>query len=148
MSKYIALAALFVVLGTFKVGMMQGVVENHVDEAQHPYFYGSSLVNQSPVSSSLKQVADIKVTAYSSREEETDDTPFITASGTLVRQGVVAANWLPIGTKVKLPELFGEQVFVVEDRMNKKHNDKLDIWFPTTEEALRFGTQVTRVEVL
>jgi len=148
MSKYIVLVALFVVLGTFKVGIMQGAVENHVDKARYPYFEGSSLVNQSPVSSSPRQITEVKVTAYSSREEETDDTPFITAAGTPVREGVVAANWLPIGTKVKLPELFGEQIFVVEDRMNKKHNDKLDIWFPTTEEALRFGTQVTRVEIL
>ena len=39
------------------------------------------------------------VTAYSSTPEETDDTPFVTASGTSVRDGVIATNFLEFGTK-------------------------------------------------
>lgn len=95
-----------------------------------------------------KMIVTRTVTGYSSTPEETDDTPFITASGSDVRHGVVAANWLPFGTKVKIPELFGDQVFVVEDRMHNRHTDKLDVWFPAKAEAIRFGSQRARIEVL
>jgi len=92
---------------------------------------------------------EVTVTAYSSRESETDSTPFITASGSRVRTGVVAANWLPLGTKVRIPEIFGDQVFTVEDRMHERNNHKLDVWFPSTSDALRFGVREdTRVEIL
>src|SRR3989338_8592683 len=37
------------------------------------------------------------LTAYSSSADETDSTPFITASGSKTRHGVVASNDLPFG---------------------------------------------------
>lgn len=88
------------------------------------------------------------VTAYSSTPEQTDDTPFITASGKLVRDGVVATNLLPLGTKIKIPELYGSKVFVVEDRMNPRNDQHVDIWFPTYWEARYFGIQRASVVVL
>jgi len=91
----------------------------------------------------------VLVTAYSSSPWETDENPYITAAGTQVRQGVVASNLLPIGTKVRLPELYGDRVFVVEDRMNpKKGIYQLDIWFPSYWEAKIFGAKKTYMEVL
>ncbi|MBD3252034.1 hypothetical protein GF380_06350, partial [Candidatus Uhrbacteria bacterium] len=57
----------------------------------------------------------VPMTAYTSRPEETDDTPFITADGSHVRDGIVAANFLPFGTKVRIPSLFGDQIFEVHD---------------------------------
>ncbi len=79
------------------------------------------------------------VTAYSSTPEETDEDPFITASQTQVRDGVIAANFLPLGTKIMIPELFGEKVFAVEDRMHRRKKDFVDIWMPSKEEAKNFG---------
>lgn len=89
----------------------------------------------------------IPITAYSSEVGQTDSTPFITASGTTVRPGVVAANFLPIGTKIRLPELFGDEIFVVEDRMNARYNKRVDIWMAETADAKNFGIQWTTVEV-
>ncbi|OGD25068.1 hypothetical protein A2819_01750 [Candidatus Azambacteria bacterium RIFCSPHIGHO2_01_FULL_40_24] len=88
------------------------------------------------------------LTAYSSTPDQTDDTPFITASNTYVRDGVVAANFLAFGTKVQIPEIFGDKIFTVEDRMAKKHNDKIDIWFPERYLAKKFGVQEAEVIVL
>ena len=89
------------------------------------------------------------VTAYSSTIWETDDTPFITAANTTVRDGVVANNYLPFGTRVRIPEIYGEKIFVVEDRMSwKKGNYHIDIWFPSYQEAKEFGAKKTYIEVL
>jgi len=59
----------------------------------------------------------------------------------------VAANFLAFGTKVQIPEIFGDKVFTVEDRMAKKHNDKIDIWFPERHLAKKFGIQEAEVIV-
>ncbi len=97
----------------------------------------------------IYQRLKVIVTGYSSSIDETDSTPFITASGTYVREGVVANNLLPFGTKIKIPELFGEKIFVVEDRLNpKKGYYHVDVWFPSKEEALNFGAHLTYIEIL
>ena len=89
----------------------------------------------------------VLATAYSSTPEQTDDTPFTTASGTTVGEGTLAANFLPFGTKVTLPELYGNKVFTVEDRMHPRKGYQVDIWFPYTEEAIHFGAKTTYIEV-
>jgi len=89
------------------------------------------------------------VTAYSSSPWETDDTPYITASGSFVREGIAANNLLSFGTRFKMPEIFGERIFVVEDRLNpRKGYYHVDIWFPSREEALNFGSKRTYIEIL
>jgi len=91
----------------------------------------------------------IIVTAYSSTPDQTDDTPFITASNKVVEDGIVACNFLAFGTKLRLPELFGDKIFVVEDRMHQKFSsDHLDIWFPDRETAQNFGVKETTLEIL
>ena len=89
------------------------------------------------------------VTGYSSTEDQTDSDPFVTAAGTLVREGIVANNFFSLGTKIKIPELFGDKIFVVEDRMSwGKGNYYIDIWFPDYWQALNFGAKRTYIEVL
>ena len=90
----------------------------------------------------------IVVTAYSSTVAQTDDSPFITASNTLVRDGIIASNLLPFGTKVRFPELNPKKIYIVEDRLALKNSHKVDIWFPNTEDALDFGVKVLTMEVL
>ena len=96
----------------------------------------------------VKEIRSMHVTAYTSTPEETDDTPFITASGTRVRDGIVATNELPMGTKIRMPDLFGDKVFVVEDRMHERMKNKVDIWMAEKSDALRFGIQKTDIVVL
>jgi len=88
------------------------------------------------------------VTGYSSDPLETDDTPFITASGSFVREGIVAANFLPFGTKIRIPVLFGDEVFVVEDRMNPRKRHQIDVWFPSKQEAINSGAHRTYIELV
>ncbi len=97
----------------------------------------------------VAKTIQVVITAYSSTPEETDDTPFITASGKHVADGIIANNMLPIGTKVRIPELYGDKIFTVEDRMNKrKSNYHFDIWFPSKELAINFGVKTAEIEIL
>ncbi|MCX6737892.1 MAG: hypothetical protein NTY11_00505 [Candidatus Parcubacteria bacterium] len=91
---------------------------------------------------------EVVITGYSSTPEETDDTPFITASGDWVHDGIVAANFLPFGSKIRIPEIYGDEIFVVEDRMHPRKKQQIDIWFPSKQEALEFGAHYSYIEVL
>ncbi len=116
------------------------------------FIQGNSLTAITSPSNPEPQVIrelNVIVTAYSSTVMETDDTPFITAAGTMVKEGIIANNLLPFGTKIKIPELYGDKIFIVEDRMaERKGNYHFDIWFPSYWEALNFGAKNTIVEVL
>lgn len=91
---------------------------------------------------------EVVITGYSSTPWQTDDTPYITAAGTWVRNGIVAANFLPFGTKIKIPEIYDDEIFVVEDRMHPRSYYHIDIWFASYWEALDFGAKRTYIEIL
>ena len=107
----------------------------------------SFISNNSHFSSDSKTIYVI-ATAYSSTVSQTDDTPFITALGTTVRDGIIAANFLPFGARIKIPELFGDKIFEVEDRMAPSKGYHIDVWFSTYQEAKEFGAHITQIEIL
>ena len=112
---------------------------------------GNSVLSVSEPALPYKSVQHINmvITAYSSTPWQTDSTPFITASGDTVKDGIVANNLLPFGTEIRMPELYGDKVFVVQDRMHWRMGYyRLDIWFPETQEAKNFGKKSTKIEVL
>lgn len=92
------------------------------------------------------------MTAYNSEVGQTDDSPCITANGfNVCEHGVedtVAANFLRFGTKIKMPELFGDRVFVVRDRMNQRYTDRVDVWMIEKQDAMQFGVKVAKIEIL
>jgi len=152
MAKYLVLLGLFFALPPIPSANSEGAFAG---EGDVPYAVvgGTAVVatGAPEVARSGRLLAaerTVTITAYSSTPEETDSTPFITASGTHVREGVVAANFLPIGTAIKIPELYGDRLFVVEDRMHERNSDKVDIWMPTKAEAKQFGKQTTRIVVI
>lgn len=89
------------------------------------------------------------ITAYTSTIDQCDDSPFIAAWGDRVFDGMVAANWLPRGTKLRIPSLFGDKVFTVADRMNSRYGyGRLDIWMDATKtDARKFGVKRVDVEI-
>lgn len=87
----------------------------------------------------------VQSSAYAPSPYQTDATPCTTAVGTPVRPGVVASNFLPIGTVL---DINGEK-FIVEDRMNPRYDGYfLDIWFPSTSQALEFGRKQLTITVI
>ncbi len=103
----------------------------------------------SPLALDTVEKFDVIITAYSSSIWETWGCPYTTASNTHVRDGIVANNMLPFGTKVRFPQLFGDKIFIVEDRMHSRKGDyHFDIWFASRVEALQFGVKRTFVEIV
>lgn len=95
------------------------------------------------------------MSAYSPRVAETDSTPCIGARGRVFR-GMVASNFLPTGTQLRiegggLAQLLGIQPdqFYVGDRMNARYGRYfMDIWMPKTQKALEFGRRRLEVQVV
>ena len=90
----------------------------------------------------------ITATAYSSTRDQTDSSPFVTAWQTPVRDGIVATNFLPKGSMIRFPDIYGDKIFIVEDRMSARYQYRVDIWMPSREEAIRFGLKYVRLQVL
>ncbi len=92
------------------------------------------------------------ITAYNSEIGQTDDSPCITANGfNLCEHGIedtIAANFLRFGSKVRIPDLFGDKVFIVRDRMNERYSDRVDIWMIDKGEAKKFGVKMAKIEVM
>ena len=86
-----------------------------------------------------------EVSAYTASPEETDSTPNITASNELVRDGIVANNCQPFGTRV----LIQGKVYEVADRMNKRYGcNHYDIFMWDKTQALQFGRQKLPITIL
>lgn len=81
----------------------------------------------------------VDATAYTSRPFETDGSPFITADGSVVRDGIIAANFLPFGTKIRIPSVYGDKIFEVHDRMNARYSYRIDVWMDDVQEMNQFG---------
>ena len=151
--RYLTALIALLVITTIYVAKTQVSAEDYFIlseiDALHMLEETTLIPNVAPPQPEVSQTIKVVVTAYSSTVAQTDDSPFITASNKSVRNGIVANNLLQFGTNVRLPELFGDRIFQVEDRMNRrKGNYHVDVWFPTTEEALEFGSKITTLEIL
>ncbi len=91
----------------------------------------------------------VSMTAYNSEVGQCDDDPFTTANGTRVRDGIIAANFLKFNTRVRIPELYGDKIFTVTDRMNARFGERVDVWMKDHRQAVKFGVKRNiKIEVL
>jgi 3D (Asp-Asp-Asp) domain-containing protein len=100
-----------------------------------------------------RRVVTMAVSAYTSEVAQTDASPCTTASGLNVcernAEDIVATNYnyLPFGTAIRIPELFGDRIFYVHDRMNKRYTATVDVWMKDIAEARQLGRKTTKVEI-
>ncbi|MFA5031246.1 MAG: hypothetical protein WC495_06715 [Patescibacteria group bacterium] len=93
------------------------------------------------------KTSTVVVTAYSSTPDQTSGDPFITACGSRVHEGTFAINGVPFGTQIRIPDYFGDKIFIVEDRMSSRYSSyRGDIWMQTREEAKQWGVRTVRIE--
>lgn len=107
----------------------------------------AAVVSEFPSAREEHEVVLATVTAYTSSVDETDDTPFITASGATTGHGVIACpSKYDFGTKV----IIGDTEYTCEDRMNRRYweQDRFDIWVETKKEAYHWGIQEVEVKII
>lgn len=83
-----------------------------------------------------------KATAYSLRGR--------TASGIQTRPGIVAADprVLPLGSVVEIKAGSYSGVYTVHDTGGKVKGNLIDVWLPSSKEALQFGRRKIKLQVL
>ncbi|GAA4016550.1 hypothetical protein GCM10022631_31190 [Deinococcus rubellus] len=112
------------------------------------------MASQSPVTRPSTAVSSgvsrvVRATAYSSDVGQTDSSPFITATGTRVRPGVIALSRdllrvFPYGSRVTLRDsagLLSGRTFIVEDTMNVRLSNTIDIWMGSRGQAIQWGAR-------
>ena len=101
-------------------------ISGRVEESETPLFPATNYV----------------ATAYSLRGK--------TASGRMVSKGIIAADprVLPLGSRVRLevPGYHGE--YLVADTGGLIRGRRIDIWIPSSREAMRFGRRTVKLTVL
>lgn len=95
-----------------------------------------------PTPKPLVPATSYVATAYSLRGR--------TASGLMVSRGLIAADprVLPLGSRVRLevPGYHGE--YLVADTGGLIKGKRIDIWIPSSREAMRFGRRTVKLTVL
>lgn len=86
--------------------------------------------------------ANYVATAYSLRGR--------TASGRPVAKGIIAADprHLPLGSRVRLDAGAYSGEYLVADTGSLVRGRRIDIWTPSTREAMRFGRRTVKLTVL
>lgn len=100
----------------------------------------------------IKKTSQRVITAYNSEADQTDNSPCITANGFNVceqeKGNIIAANFLPFGAKIRIPELFGNKIFIVQDRMHPRYYNRIDVWMADKSDAIQFGVKLAKIEIL
>lgn len=73
-----------------------------------------------------------------------------TASGVYVSKGIIAADprILPLGSRVRLEAGSWSGEYLVADTGGRIRGRKIDIWTPSSREAMRFGRRKVKLTVL
>jgi 3D (Asp-Asp-Asp) domain-containing protein len=95
-----------------------------------------------PEAVTARPATNYVATAYSLRGK--------TASGRMVSRGLIAADprVLPLGSRVRLEHSGYTGEYLVADTGGMIKGRRIDIWIPTSREAMRFGRRTVKLTVL
>lgn len=112
------------------------------ESAAKPAAISSSSSSEALIAKVATQPASYTATAYSLRGR--------TASGKPVARGLIAADprVLPLGTRVRLEAGAWSGEYLVADTGGLVKGRRIDIWTPTSSEAMRFGRRAVKLTVL
>ena len=118
----------------------QTEARQHVDTVVHEAasLLGKPLSEAKPIGPAIQYVA----TAYSLRGR--------TASGRMVSKGLIAADprVLPLGARVRLETGGYSGEYLVADTGRLIKGKRIDIWIPSSREAMKFGRRKVKLTVL
>lgn len=115
--------------------------------------FGSLILISRYVYGSDKYLGVFEITGYCNDEKCTGKNPSdkgygITKSGKVAKRGTVAVDpkVIPLGTKLKIEGF--DTIFISEDIGGAIKKNKIDIWFPTHQDALDWGRQKRKVWIV
>jgi len=120
------------------------IPENQEEEAASPVVESTPAT---PVEKPAEQDTAVPVETYSATAYSLRGK---TASGQHVGRGLIAADprLLPLGTRVRLDAGAWSGEYLVADTGGAIKGRKIDIWTPTSREALQFGRRPVKLTVL
>jgi 3D (Asp-Asp-Asp) domain-containing protein len=97
---------------------------------------------ETPVEAAAAPAVPYLATAYSLRGK--------TASGRMVNTGLIAADprVLPLGSRVRLEAGTFSGEYLVADTGARVRGKRIDIWTPSSHQAMRFGRRLVKLTVL
>jgi 3D (Asp-Asp-Asp) domain-containing protein len=162
-----AFAAAAILSALFGLAARPSVAETPVSPPQQPTQQESQdpAVTALPGESAVKTVPETMGSKTIEPLKVTDNIPFVapfayvatayslrgrTASGRLVSQGIIAADprFLPLGSRVHVQAGVWSGEYLVADTGGAIKGRKIDIWTPSSREAMRFGRRTVKLTVL
>lgn len=118
------------------------------NEAQEESLIEKPILCQTSTESLTGEKLEAIATYYSADLNQTDGSPCISADGTNIchtKENIIAANWLPFNTKVKIKD----KIYRVADRMNQRYQKPhIDILVKSSFDARNAGRQKVKIEIL
>ena len=137
--EYLKYPVIIILAFLIGVGIMTMVQKLPANEFQ--------ITPEEPIKIEKEMVGHRVITAYNAVEEQTDDTPCISASGLNVCETykrVCASNEFPFGTLL----LINGRVWDVQDRTNSRYNYRIDLLMDDHAEAMEWGSRVLEVNII
>lgn len=91
----------------------------------------------------------LKVSAYNSIEDQTDNDPYTGAWNNKVRKGMVAISrdLEEFGLTNKTPIILEGKEYTILDRMHSRKRKQVDIWMERKCDAEHWGLKVCQIEI-
>lgn len=105
-------------VGVFYVASNHGILEYFKPKTIYINNAEAKTVEVEAVKEEIENKLSGTFYTYNAEESQTDGNPYRTASGRIVKDGIVANNCLAFGTKI---EVEGIGVLEVQDRMNSRY---------------------------
>ena len=137
--EYLKYPVIIILAFLIGVGIMTMVQKLPANEFQ--------ITPEEPIKIEKEMVGHRVITAYNAVEEQTDNTPCISASGMNVcktYKRVCASNEFPFGTLL----LINGRVWDVQDRTNSRYNYRIDLLMDDYDEAMEWGSRVLEVNII
>lgn len=111
-------------------------------------------LNNSPLKETNRKIYKVACTAYNPVPTQTDSTPRTTSIGTKVKENYTIAvsqdllkkKIVKYGDTIYVYEL--GKIYSVEDCLNKRYSNRLDIFMESKKEARKFGLRIVHFSVL
>lgn len=128
------------------------IMDTHKDSADEK----NDVVAEPEIKIEVKKKLWVTATAYSSTPWQTDNTPCITSTGYNVcnkNKNIIAVSRdlvrsLGYHRQVRLPSLYGSEIFYIEDTMNARFINRIDVHHDSIEDARDFGVKRIEIEVI